>query len=164
MKNRIIVLLAAALCLCALFSCAAADTPPEPVIRSAGYLSQPSAPAVTLEYSDPEHRTWIDVYLLKKGTVSPSMGTVEYGGETWSIVGIQTVDPGNPDMYMILENGRTLLSTELYLGDCGSPSAGEKVYLTVGLTSDGAEVLGTPVPLTVPPAGETASYTPDGAY
>lgn len=127
-----------------------------PVIHAASYTNDVSAPRVALEYTDPQNRDWIEVYLLKQGVVEPNMGTMDVNGETFSVVGIQTINPTDPEMYKVREDGVTELNTELYLGDCPPASPGDAVFLTVGVTGeDGEETLGDLIPITVPEAGET---------
>ena len=128
----------------------------KPIIHAATYTNDGAAPRVTLEYTDPQNLDWIEVYLLKKGVVEPNMGTMDVDGETFSVVGIQTINPTDPEMYKVREDGVTELNTELYLGDCAPADPGDEVFLTVGLTGeDGEEALGELVPVTVPEAGET---------
>ena len=161
MSRRLwIALLVAVLALGAL-ACAAAEGANAPKLRTATYLNGGTIPTVSLEYTDPEYRDWIEVYLLKEGEVEPNMGTIERDGKVYSIVGIQTIDPNDPDAYTILEDGATALNTDLYFGDGEPPVEGDEVFLTVGLTgADGEDALGELVPITVPPSGEAFTNAP----
>lgn len=165
MKKIIALTLAALLCAGILFTCAADGTavPGALAMKEAGYFCQGSVPIVQIRYNDPEARTWIEVYMLKKGETEPSMGTIEYGGEIYSVVGIQTIDPNNPDQYKVLDDGDTFLDTDLYLGDCDTPQPGDEVYLTVGLTGDDGEAIGELIPITVPEMNETVTAFPPSA-
>lgn len=161
MRKRLwIALLAAALALAAL-ACATAEGANAPKLRTATYLNGGTIPTVSIEYDDPEHRDWIEVYLLKEDEVEPNMGTVEKDGVVYSVVGIQTIDPNDPDAYAVMEDGVTALNTDLYFGNCEPPAEGDEVFLTVGLTgADGEEALGELIPITVPPAGEAFTNAP----
>ena len=165
MKRFLLLFLAAGLCLSLLSFAGAekdAETPPVwPKVAAASYLNDGTIPTVSFEYTDPENRTWIEVYLLKKGEVTPNMGTIEYDGETYSVVGIQTIDPNDPNMYQLTEDGRTLLNTDIYFGNCEVPAPGEEVFLTVGLTSPETqeEELAELIPVTVPESGEAFEYS-----
>ena len=125
-------------------------------MHAATYLNQGAGATVSLEYSDPEGRTWIEVYLLKAGEAEPNMGTLERDGNIYSVVGIQTINPDDPNMYAVGADGRTVLNTDLYFGDCPPPAEGEELFLTVGLTDDsGEEALGELIPITIPAEGES---------
>ena len=138
--------------------------PARPTMKEATYTCQGSVPWVDMQYTDSENRTWIEVYLLKKGVVEPNMGEIEQDGETYSIVGIQTIDPNNPDQYIVLEDGTTRLVTDLYLGSGDPPQPGEEVFLTVGLTgSDGEEAVGELIPITVPELNGSVTGVPASA-
>ncbi len=161
MRKRLwIALLAATLALAAL-ACAAAEGANAPKLRTATYLNGGTIPTVSVEYDDPEYRDWIEVYLLKEGEVSPNMGTIEKDGAVWSVVGIQTIDPNDPDAYAVLADGTTALNTDLYFGSCEPPAEGDEVFMTVGVTvEDGEEALGELIPITVPPTGEAFTNAP----
>ena len=165
MRKSIALILALLLCVGAALTCAAEGetVPTLPVMKEASYFCQGSVPMVQMQYADPENRTWIEVYMLKKGEAVPNMGTVEYNGEVYSVVGIQTIDPNDPDQYRLLEDGTTFLNTDLYLGDCGTPQPGEEVFLTVGLTNGDGEAIGELIPITVPEMNETATGIPPSA-
>lgn len=160
MKKSILAAFVAAMMAFAVLACAAAE-PTAPKIRTATYLNAETNPTVTMEYNDPENRTWIEVYLLKEGEVSPNMGTIERDGKTYSVVGIQTIDPSNPDTCAFLEGGIVLLNTDLYFGGCSVPEAGDDLFLTVGLTAEGGEeAFGELIPITVPESGEAFTNAP----
>ena len=170
MKKLWAILLCAALMLGLVCGAAAEEEKKEtgeppvfPGILKASYLNDEKTPMVGLEYTDPQNRTFeIEVYLLKKGEVKPNMGTVEADGETYSIVGIQTIDVRNPEVYQLTDGGTTVLNTVLYFGSCGIPAAGDEVFLAVGLAGKGeAEELSELIPFTVPEAGETFEYSWD---
>lgn len=161
MKKRILAALIAATLILGALACAVAEGAPAPKIRTATYLNGGTIPIVSMEYTDPENREWIEVYLLKKGEAEPNMGVIEVDGEAYAIVGIQTIDPNDPSAYSLLDDGATLLNTDIYFGDCPLPVVGEELFLTVGLTGeDGEEALGELVPITVPESGESFTNAP----
>lgn len=165
MKRLIPLMMAVVLCAGILIPFAAGGTefPAAPAMKEASYFCQGSIPMAQIRYNDPEYRTWIEVYMLKKGEVEPSMGTVEYKGEIYSVVGIQTINPNDPDQYKVLEDGDTFLNTDIYLGNCSTPQPGDEVFLTVGLTSDDGEAIGELIPITVPEMNETVTALPPSA-
>ena len=124
-------------------------------ILHASLWSEDRTPMACIEYLDPTFSTWIEVYLLKKGEVTPNMGTTEIGGELYSIVGIQTIDANNPQVYRLLKSGVTILETDLYLGNCSMPETDDPLYITLGLTDPAthAETILDPIFLTMPEAG-----------
>ncbi len=157
MNRRIIAL---ALCLMLLAACAWAEGANAPRIRTATYTNG-EVPTFSVEYDDPNRCDWIEVYLLKKGEAEPNMGTIEVDGETYAIVGIQTINPQDPNMYSASEDGSTVLNGEFYFGDGEAPGVGEDVFLTVGLTGeDGEEALGERIPISVPEPGESFTNAP----
>lgn len=159
MKKRILALLIAALM--ALGALACAEGAVKPTIRTATYLNGGTIPTVTMEYTDPENREWIEVYLLKAGESEPNMGVIEVNGEKYSVVGIQTVDPNDPGAYEKQDDGAVSLTTDIYFGDCDLPVVGEELFLTVGLTGeDGEEALGELIPITIPEDGEAFTNAP----
>ena len=123
-------------------------------ILHASLWSEDDVPMTCIEYLDPQFSTWIEVYLLKKGEVSPNMGIIEISG-IYSVVGIQTIDVSNPVAYRLLRNGVTMLETDLYLGSCGVPVPGDQLYLTLGLTDPATyeETLFDPILMTMPGPG-----------
>ena len=165
MKRLIAMITVVLLCAGILFPCAAdeAAAPAAPAMKEASYFCQGFIPMVQIRYNNPEYRTWIEVYMLKKGETEPNMGTVEYEGEIYSVVGIQTIDPNDPDQYKVLEDGDTFLDTDIYLGNCSTPQPGDEVFLTVGLTGSDGEAIGELIPITVPEMNETVTALPPSA-
>lgn len=162
MKKKILAAILAVMMVLGALACAAAESATAPKIKTATYLNDGTIPTVTMEYSDPENRAWIEVYLLKEGDAQPNMGTIEVGGKTYSVVGIQTIDPDDPSAYSLLDDGTVSLKTDLYFGNCPVPEPGDDLFLTVGLTAEGSEEeLGELIPITIPQSGEAFTNGPE---
>lgn len=171
MKKRILAALLSAVLMLPVMMLAAAEEAeapqktPTPVITAAVYTSpaEDGDPETELEYTYPGSSEMTEVYILKKGITEPNMGTLEIGGEVYSIIGIQTPNPFAGDELTVSGDGKVKVRVNIYRGGCAAPAEGEEVYLAVGVyTGNGdEEALSDLIPFTAPPAGGTVDLLPE---